>query len=418
MIILILIFFILGYLMISLEHQINIDKAASALIIGAICWTIYAIQPNANHELINEELVKHFGDIASILFFLLGALIIVEIIEESNGFLIIEKILKTRNKGNLLLLITLITFFFSAILDNLTTTIVMITICSKLLTIREDKLYFASMIVIAANAGGAWSPLGDVTTTMLWVGQRITTVEIIKTTFLPSVISIIIPLIFIYKRFKNKFIPNITEPEIKNKAGEKILYLSIGLFIFVPAFKVYTHLPPLIGMLIAVAVIWIYISFLNISNRKKDLPTISILRAFQKIDLSTILFFLGILLAVACLESVGILNNLANYLQSNIDSPKTIAIILGALSSIVDNVPLVAASLSMFPLSEFPLDDSFWTLLALTTGIGGSMIIIGSAAGVAAMGMEKIKFIWYLKKISWLVFLGYICGVVSFLLLN
>jgi len=414
----VILLFIVGYLAIAFEHPLQLNKAASALITGVLCWTIYFVQHHSSHEA-SEALLHHTGEIASILFFLLGAMTIVELIDSHNGFDIITQKIKTHNTQKLLLIITTITFFLSALLDNLTTAIVMTSLCTKLLSNKEDRLWFAGMIVIAANAGGAWSPLGDVTTTMLWIGGQITATNIIKTLILPSLFACTVPALIVALRFRGKsFIaPRVEETSQKDKRdGRIILFSGIGFLIFVPLFKTVTHLPPFMGMLLALGLMWVITTLLHRKKEAEYAEKLTVARALQKIDTPSILFFLGILLAVSALEAFGILKNGANALTQSLGNDYLIGTSLGLLSALVDNVPLVAAAQGMFDLTTYPTDHQFWEFLALTTGTGGSAIIIGSAAGVAVMGIEHIDFMWYLKKIGWLALLGFGSGIAIFLL--
>jgi Na+/H+ antiporter NhaD/arsenite permease-like protein len=383
-----------------------------------LCWTIHILQADSS-ELVVEALLHHLGDIASILFFLLGAMTIVELIDSHDGFDIITQKITTSSKSKLLLIITTLTFFLSSLLDNLTTAIVMTSLCSKILSVKEDRLWFAGMIVIAANAGGAWSPLGDVTTTMLWIGGQITALNIMKQLILPSLVTCLIPAFIISLRFKGqKFLSVVQSPKAKGerRTGRIVLFSGIGFLLFVPAFKTITHLPPFMGMLLALGLMWVITTIIHKSKELEVVEKLSVSGALQKIDSPSILFFLGILLAISALQSTGILGEFALFLNSTLKNHFAIAIVLGVVSAIVDNVPLVAAAQGMYHLSTFPTDHSFWEFLALTTGTGGSTIIIGSAAGVAVMGIEQIDFIWYLKKISWLALAGFAGAVVVFLL--
>ncbi len=410
--------FILGYIAIAFEHAIHLNKAASALITGVLCWVVYMFHATSVAEA-NEELLHHLGDIASILFFLLGAMTIVELIDGHNGFDIITQKIKTKSKATLLIIITIITFFLSALLDNLTTAIVMTSVCSKLLSEKEDRLWFAGMIVIAANAGGAWSPLGDVTTTMLWIGNQITALNIIKQLLLPGIAVCLFPLLIMVYRFKNKTITvlPVSETSMEEKReGKIILIAGIGLLVFVPVFKTITHLPPFMGMMLALGLMWIITTYIHKNKEAEYQQKFTVANALQKIDTPSVLFFLGILLAVSALQSFGILQEMAGYLTTTLKNDYLIGTSLGLLSSVVDNVPLVAASQGMFSLETYPTDHPFWEFLALTTGTGGSAIIIGSAAGVAVMGIEQINFMWYLKKIGWLALVGFAAGILVFLL--
>jgi Na+/H+ antiporter NhaD/arsenite permease-like protein len=418
MIILILTTFILGYIAIAFEHPLKLNKAASALITGVACWTIYILQSDSASAA-SDELLHHMGEISSILFFLLGAMTLVELIDSHNGFDIIKEKITTTSKSKLLLVVSFITFFLSALLDNLTTAIVMTSLCSRLLTEKEDRLWFAGMIVIAANSGGAWSPLGDVTTTMLWIGGQITALNIMKVLILPSIAVCIPPALIIAFRFRGKRIQPVEIPVRTGKEkreGKIILFAGIGFLIFVPIFKTLTHLPPFMGMLLALGLMWVLTTFIHKSKETGMAQKYSVTHALQKIDSPSILFFLGILLAVSALQSFGLLKDMADGLSSTLKNDFSIGAALGILSAIVDNVPLVAAAQGMYDLDTYPTDHHFWEFLALTTGTGGSAIIIGSAAGVAVMGIEKIDFMWYLRKISWLAIVGFVAGMGVYLL--
>lgn len=414
----ILITFILGYLCIAFEHQLRLNKASTALITGVVCWSFYALSGTA-HEVVTQQLLTHMGEISGILFFLLGAMTIVELIDAHNGFEIISSAIKTQEKRKLLWIISFIAFFLSALLDNLTTTIVLISLMSKLIQDKHEKFYFASMIVIAANAGGAWSPIGDVTTTMLWMGGQISGMQIIKEVFLPAIVSIIIPLIAISFRLPNSSI-SLTTPNTTSNSSHRrtILFAGIASLLFVPAFKSMTGLPPFMGMLFSLGLMWLLSEIINHQKDTEASDNLSIKSALKNIDTPSILFFLGILISVAALQSVGILTELAQSLSNWIGNTKFIVMALGGLSAIIDNVPLVAATQGMYSLSEFPMDHPFWIFMAYCTGTGGSMLIIGSAAGVAAMGITKIEFFWYLRKISLWVLLGYLSGALVFLAMS
>ncbi len=416
---LIVITFVLGYISIAFEHPLKVNKAASALITGVLCWTIYILQAESK-DTVSSELLHHLGETGSILFFLLGAMTIVEIIDSHNGFDIITQKIRASSKASLLLVIITITFFLSALLDNLTTAIVMTSLCSKILTEKEDRLWFAGMIVIAANTGGAWSPLGDVTTTMLWIGGQITALHIILQLFLPSVVGCAIPAIIAAYRFKGKKtdqLPGSACTAQEKKDGKIILFSGVALLLFVPLFKTLTHLPPFMGILLALGLMWIITTIIHHGKEQSSAQRFTVTHALQKIDTPSILFFLGILLAVAALESFGLLKELAGMLTSIFKNDYLIGTALGLLSALVDNVPLVAASQGMYDLTTYPTNHPFWSFLALTTGTGGSAVIIGSAAGVAVMGIEQIEFMWYLKKISWLALIGF-AGAISIFLLQ
>lgn len=419
MIALLVIVFILGYLAIVLEHNISIDKSSSALLTGVVCWTIVSIISPNMHET-TESLMHHVSEIASILFFLMGAMTIVELIDTYDGFDIITDKINTRSQSKLLWIICIITFFLSALLDNLTTTIVMVTLIKKLVSEQKQRLLFVGLIVLSANAGGAWSPMGDVTTTMLWIGGQITAGNIVLELILPSLVCMLIPLFILGRSLKGDLPDKKESKPGKNPHTpfEKslIFYAGIGGLISVPIFKTVTHLPPFMGMLLALGAIWAIAEVLIKNKEEDEKKKLSVYRALEKIDMPSVLFFLGILLAVSALQTVGVLTGAANWLTDTLQNETLIVTVIGLLSSVVDNVPLVAASMGMYSLEQFPTDSPFWELLAYCAGTGGSALIIGSAAGVAAMGLEKIEFFWYLKKISWLALIGYFAGIGVFLL--
>jgi Na+/H+ antiporter NhaD/arsenite permease-like protein len=414
--VIIILIFILGYISIAFEHKIRIDKAASALITGVLCWIFYyfSIQSVPDAE---NELLKHLGEIAAILFFLMGAMTIVEVVDSHDGFNIITDAVKTRSKPKLLGLIALFTFFLSAVLDNLTTAIVMTSLCIKLVPVKKERLWFVSLVIISSNAGGAWSPLGDVTTTMLWIGGQISAFNIIVKTLLPGIVVVLIPLLILMFKFRDQKIDKILTNKSQHITESRILlFTGIGLLIFVPVFKTLTHMPPFMGMLLALGIIWVVNSLIHKKKQPEERYKYSVTNALRKIDTSSILFFLGILLAVSALQSAGILGHLAEYTVKHIKSVYVTGTLLGIFSALIDNVPLVAAAQGMFSLEMFPTDHVFWEFLALSAGTGGSAIIIGSAAGVAVMGIEKINFFWYLKNISWLALSGFIAGLAAYIL--
>ncbi len=413
--------FIIGYLAIAFEHQIKLNKASSALLTGVICWTIYVFS-GISHDKVNHELLEHMGEISGILFFLLGAMTIVELVDAHDGFDLISSSIKATNKKYLLWIIAIIAFFLSAVLDNLTTTIVLISLTAKLIHNNKDRLIFAGMIVIAANAGGAWSPIGDVTTTMLWIGGQISAIEIMQAVFIPSFISVIIPLIALGFSLKGKV--DIAEKNkdtayaIGAKTRNLVLFVGLASLLFVPVFKTLTGLPPFMGMLFSLGMMWLITEIINSGKDTLDKDNLSVNHAIRKIDTPSILFFLGILISVAALQSAGVLTDVAGKLTELIGNQKLIVISLGILSAIIDNVPLVAATQGMYSLAEFPKDHPFWLFIAYCTGTGGSILIIGSAAGVAAMGITKIEFFWYIKKISLWALLGYLSGAMVFIAMN
>ncbi len=411
---LITILFIAGYAAIAFEHPLKINKTASALLTGVLCWVIY-IMASPNTDLVSEQLYEHFGQISGILFFLLGAMTIVELIDAHDGFEVITSKITTKDTRKLLWIIGFVTFFLSAVLDNLTTTIVMVSLLRKLITDKETRMFFIGMVVIAANAGGAWTPIGDVTTTMLWIGGQITTGNIMIKLFLPSVACLVAPLILLSFRMKGKIenSPIIENTETDQTSGferKLILGLGIGALIFVPFFKTITHLPPFLGILFGLGILWVVTEIIHRKKNDADKDVYSVVHALRKADVPSVLFFLGILVAISALESTHLLANLASYMDRTIGNINVIVISIGLLSAIIDNVPLVAATMGMYDMQTFPPDHYFWEFIAYCAGTGGSCLIIGSAAGVAAMGMEKLDFFWYVKKISGLALLGYFAG--------
>jgi Na+/H+ antiporter NhaD/arsenite permease-like protein len=423
----VIIIFIIGYLLIALEHPIKVNKSATAIVTGVVCWTIYALFSGNSAEHVTHQLAEHFGEISAILFFLLGAMTIVELVDAYEGFRIITDRITTKNPKILLWIICWVTFFLSAILDNLTTAIVMVSLVRKLVPNRDMRLLFVGMIVIGANAGGAWSPIGDVTTTMLWIGGQISAVNIIKTLILPSIVCMVIPLLYLQFTLKGELgDANQAAEQVENnlhagqptvKGAKTMLFLGIAGLISVPFFKTVTHLPPYLGMLLSLGIIWIVSEIMNPHLGEREKKPYTAAGALARIDVASVLFFLGILLAVAALQSVGLLHRFASYLAETIGDNRIIITLIGILSAVVDNVPLVAASMGMYSLKDFPTDHMIWEYLAYCAGTGGSILIIGSAAGVAVMGMEKIDFIWYLKKISLLALLGYFAGAIVYLII-
>lgn len=408
--------FVLGYAAIAFEHPLKINKSGTALLMGLLIWTVYRLGlPSAD---VAGELAHHLSGIAEILFFLMGAMTIVEVIDAHDGFNLITNRITTRSKIRLLWIITFISFFLSAILDNLTTTIVMVSLTRKLVKEPEQRLFFAGMIVIAANAGGAWSPIGDVTTTMLWIGGQVSTLQIMKALFLPSLIASLVPLVYVTFFEKKSLKGQLDSLDRKRLAPENklIFFLGLGGLIFVPIFKQITHLPPYVGMLLALGIVWVAADLIHRKKDAEDQKRYSASNALMRIDMPSLLFFLGILLAVSGLESLHLLHHMATWMDSAIGNKDVIIVGIGLLSAIVDNVPLVAATMGMYDLSSFPTDHKIWEFIAYCAGTGGSILIIGSAAGVAAMGMEKIDFIWYLKKMSFIALIGYVAGALMYLL--
>jgi len=430
--------FVVGYLLITIEHSIKIDKLIPALAMMGVLWAVIALNHLPVFDInleelklepthIDEILLHHLGKTAEILIFLLGAMTIVEIIDFFRGFSGIKKLINSRSKVTLLWIFGFLSFILSAIIDNLTATIVLITILQKLVTNKQLKLWYAGLIIIAANAGGAWSPIGDITTTMLWIADKVTTISLIKFLILPSLVCMVVPFFISskFKIFKGEFVipSNINEGEL-NPYANKMLFIGLGSILFVPIFKTVTHLPPYVGMMLALAFVATIAEFY--SNKKFSISKVDsqhddeadhspVHASLTKIELPSILFFLGILMAVGALESVGILFDFAGYINEVIPNSDIVIILLGHLSALIDNVPLVAASIGMFPN---PIDDPLWHGIAYSAGTGGSMLIIGSAAGVVAMGMEKIDFFWYIKNITILAMVGFWAGYVTFMLMR
>ncbi len=461
--VILIVVFVIGYLMIALEHTLKVDKTAPALLAGMTMWALYALFGHVPHEaheaatavghgaaqggghglldFINHELQHHLFEISNILFFLLGAMTIVETIDIHDGFAVITSKIKTTSKVKLLWILTILTFFLSAILDNLTTSIVMASLVAKMISEKKLRLLYCGAIVIAANAGGAWSPIGDVTTTMLWIKGQISVIPVVVWLIVPSLVCMIIPT-FVLSRSSDmagtfERLPGSTK--FKTTPFERMFVLGLGVacLLFVPVFKTVTHLQPFMGMLFGLGVLWLVTDFMHKKKSHDEKSGLSVIKALTKIDAPSVLFFLGILSAVACLQSVGILTSVAGWLRDTIGNFDIIVMVIGVLSSIVDNVPLVAASQGMYELATpeqvqaaiaagdtekaeylkmFLVDGKFWQFLAYCAGTGGSMLIIGSAAGVAVMGIEKIDFIWYMKRFGWLAFIGYLAGAAVYLL--
>lgn len=451
----VIVVFIIGYICIALEHPLKVNKTATAILTGVICWTLFVLaapsesllRSDAFHhftemlklekgiekfntikiqeiytEFVTFELSEHLSSISQILFFLMGAMTIVELVDAHHGFRFITDRIKTKNPKTLLWVICWVTFFLSAVLDNLTTSIVMISLIRKLIPDKEMRMLFAGMIVIAANAGGAWTPIGDVTTTMLWIGGQISTVNIMKMLFMPSVFCMLVPLIFL--GFTLKGTMGEAQDQHPKSNGEMIgggklmLILGVGALVSVPVFKTYTHLPPYVGMLLGLGILWIVSELIHPELDDAVKKNYTAAGALARIDVPSVLFFLGILMAVGALESMQILHHFAAMLDETFGDQRIIVTLIGLLSAVVDNVPLVAASMGMYSLDVYPMDHLIWEYLAYCAGTGGSILIIGSAAGVAVMGMEKIDFIWYIKKISLLALMGYAGGAIVYIILQ
>jgi NhaD family Na+/H+ antiporter len=410
--------FVLTYAAITLEHQLKLNKSAPALLGAGVLWSLYALHLGDNQALtqhLNESLVGT----AQIIFFLMGAMTIVEVVDTHNGFDVITRRIQTKRLSTLMWLVGTVTFFLSAVLDNLTTAIVMVSLMKKLLQEREDRLFFAGIIVIAANAGGAWSPIGDVTTTMLWIGGQVTALGIMKMLILPSVVAALIPLTITAWLLRGRAVnapAQRTDPVSKSAAfeGQLMFTLSLGILLLVPVFKTVTGLPPFMGILLGLGVLWLVGDFLHKSKVEEDKAHLTLAHAMSRIDLSSLTFFIGILLSVAVLEHAHILSDLAQWLNDKVGRLDLIVLLIGFASAVVDNVPLVAASMGMYSMTDYPPDSFIWEFIAFCAGTGGSMLIIGSAAGVAAMGLEKINFFWYLKHISGLALAGYLAGALVY----
>ena len=425
--------FVVGYAFIALEHKVKIDKSAIALLMCGAIWTIFSLWGHDAN--IGHEMVDHLGDTCEILVFLIGAMTIVDLIDSHGGFNVITDHIKTRNKHKLMWLLAIITFFMSAALDNMTTTIIMVMLLRRIIADQKERWIYASLIVIAANSGGAWSPIGDVTTIMLWMRGNVTSAALIGTLFVPCVISVIIPTAIALRYVRNEDTAPVDEStldaELPQGVGPRlskfILVTGVISLLFVPVFKGITHLPPYMGMMVSLGVMWVLTEI--IYDRKRGIEEsikCRVSKVVKHIDMPTILFFLGILMSVAALQSAGVLTDVANWLDKQVHEVFTIAGVIGVLSSVIDNVPLVAACMGMYPIMDaaavaasadpaymqsFIADGLFWHLLTYCAGVGGSLLIIGSAAGVVAMGLEKINFGWYFKKITLLAFAGYLSGI-------
>lgn len=428
----IIVAFVAGYLCITLESLTKINKAAIALLMCVVCWTLLMVSPGAYYpdvasdgvlHHISEVIEHHLGDAAGTLFFLMGAMTIVEIVDSNGGFNFVRDIMKTRSKRKLLWRVAIATFFLSSILDNLTTSIVMIMVLRKLVQSHEERLIYAALIIISANSGGAFSPIGDVTTIMLWIKGVVTTQGILTEIFIPSLVSMLVPAFILQYSLSGKFDKeqNLVTAEISQftKVQRNIIFwLGVGGLVFVPIFKSITHLPPFMGILLVLGVLWTVTEIFHHNTSEDDTMAKRVSDLLSRIDLSTIMFFLGILMAVAVLQEIGVLTALGTGLNEVfVGNYYVINGIIGVLSSIVDNVPLVAGCMGMYPVAEtgaMAIDGIFWQLLAYCAGVGGSMLIIGSAAGVVVMGLEKITFGWYLKRITWIAFVGYLAGIVTY----
>lgn len=413
--------FVLAYAAIALEHPLKVNKSASALIGAGLLWTVYAMSSDNSH-LVGVHLNESLQAMAQIVFFLMAAMTVVEVVDAHNGFEVITSRIKTARLSSLMWMVGFVTFFLSAILDNLTTAIVMVSLMKKLLGTREDRLFFAGIIVIAANAGGAWTPIGDVTTTMLWIGGQITTLAIMKGVFLPSMVNLLVPLAVTSRILGDRVV---VPPKQRDDADANftsafeshlMFFLGLGILVAVPVFKTVTHLPPFLGVLFGLGILWAVGDLVHRKEEELRKQRLTLARALTRIDMSSVVFFIGILLAVAVLEHTHILSSIAQWMDHTVGRQDIIVVLIGLVSAIVDNVPLVAASMGMYDLLQYPPDSFLWEFMAYCAGTGGSILIIGSAAGVAAMGLEKIDFLWYMRKISLLALLGYAAGAVTYIL--
>jgi Na+/H+ antiporter NhaD/arsenite permease-like protein len=412
--------FIIGYLAIAFEHSLKVNKAASALLTGVVCWTIYIV--GGDQHLVNEQLLHHLADIAQIVFFLLGAMAIVELIDAHDGFDLITTRIRTRSRRKLIVIISVLSFFLSALLDNLTTSIVMMSLVRKIVPDETDRGYYGGLVIIAANSGGAWSPIGDVTTTMLWVGGQITPLAVMARVIIPALVSVVVPALWLARTLKGQLAEPVDVPtpgveEAPTSPGERVLIFVAGSLALasVPVFKIVTHLPPFMGMFLALAVLWTLGEIIHKRKNDEARDHLSVAGALQRVDSQSILFFVGILLAISALQSDGLLGSLAGQLDRSIGNVDLITIAIGLSSSIVDNVPLVAAAQGMYSITHFPPDHHFWLFLAYCAGTGGSILIIGSAAGIAVMGIQRITFGWYVRHLSLPALLGYLAGALVYL---
>ncbi|MBS0606687.1 MAG: sodium:proton antiporter NhaD [Verrucomicrobia bacterium] len=415
---LIVLVFAIGYIAIILEHYIKVNKTAVALLIAVLCWTIYLICSAAPVQSDLNELGHHVSNVSQIIFFLMGAMTLVELVDSHRGFKIVTDQIQTTSKRKMLWIISLVAFFLSAVLDNLTTTILMVSLLRKLVPQKKERFLLCCVVVIAANAGGAWTPIGDVTTTMLWINGQLSTFAVMKSLFIPSFISLLIPVLFYSWQAKGKYPPLPKEHrESKVEPGAKAVFvLGVAGLIFVPIFKALTGLPPFMGVILALAVLWLVTDLMH--SKYEEREHLRVPHILTRVDTSGILFFLGILLCVNALETAGILKAVAIWLDQTVHSLPMIATLIGLFSAVIDNVPLVAATMGMYPLEQFPTDSSFWHMIAYAAGTGGSILIIGSSSGVALMGLEKVDFVSYLRKASLPALLGYLVGMGVYLLLS
>jgi NhaD family Na+/H+ antiporter len=408
--------FSVGYIAIAFEHSIKLNKSAVALTIAALCWALYFTGSDLPLSTDLAILGEHVSDTSQIIFFLMGAMTLVEMVDSHKGFTIVTNLINTTSPRKMMWVISLITFFLSAALDNLTTTILMISLLRKLIPEAKDRMILCCIVVFAANAGGAWTPIGDVTTTMLWIHGQISSLAIMKSLFIPSVISVVVPLLYFSFKLDKKSSGIKRQKDTESEPGSKLVFcLGIGGLIFVPIFKSITGLPPFMGIILSLGVLWMATDLIHFKEKRSYLQVPTIL---TRIDTPSILFFLGILLSVAALQAAGMLDIVATWLGAEVKSLPLIATLLGIFSAVIDNVPLVAATMGMYPLDLYPMDNTFWHMIAYAAGTGGSLLIIGSSAGVAMMGLEKVTFFYYMRKMTLPVLVGYLAGMGSYLLLS
>lgn len=417
---LLVVLFALGYLAIVFEHPLGVNKAASALLAGVACWTAYIVAGDAHA--IGEALGHQMGDLSGILFFLLGAMTIVELIDAHDGFELLTSRIRTTSRRRLLVIIALVAFFLSAVLDNLTTSIVMMSLVRKLVRDPEDRMRYGGVVIVAANAGGVWSPIGDVTTTMLWIGGQASSTALVRQLFLPALVSVAVPVLWLGLRMKGEVERPAEPPNAEGRTTtlverRVVLFVGAAVLLFVPVFKTLTHLPPFMGVLLGLGVLWTVTELVHKHKNDEARDALSVAGALQRVDTQSILFFLGILLAIGALQSAGLLATLAHEMDRAIGNVDVITMSIGLSSAVVDNVPLVAAAQGMYSLAHFPHDHHFWLFLAYCAGTGGSILIIGSAAGVAVMGMERISFGWYVRRMSLPALAGYLAGALAYLAL-
>lgn len=415
---LLVVLFALGYVAIVFEQPLGVNKAASALLTGVACWTAYVV--TGEPEVVSEALVHQMGDLSGILFFLLGAMTIVELVDAHDGFALLTSRIRTTSRRRLLLVIVLVAFFLSAVLDNLTTSIVMMSLVRKLVREGEDRMVYGGAVILAANAGGVWSPIGDVTTTMLWIGGQASSAALVRQLLVPALVSVAVPVLWLGLRMKG----SVERPDVVETADLRptsllerrvVMIVGAGVLLFVPVFKTLTHLPPFMGILLGLGVLWTVTELIHKRKNDEARDALSVAGALQRVDTQSILFFLGILLAIGALQSAGLLAALAHHMDEAIGNVDVITMSIGLSSAVVDNVPLVAAAQGMYSLAHFPHDHHFWLFLAYCAGTGGSILIIGSAAGVAVMGMERITFGWYVRRMSLPALAGYLAGALAYL---